>query len=79
MKNNRRSTKTRELMYDFRIISEVCRDKCKEYFKARLQLEWFVNNNPEWNNNLNRIYQLTDKIFGDFDNYIEELKDEEEK
>ena len=79
MKNYRRSTTKRDLIYDFRIISEVCRDKCKEYFKARLQLEWFVNNNPEWNNNLNRIYQLTDKIFGDFDNYIEELKDEEEK
>ena len=79
MKNTRRSQTKRDLMYDFRIISEVCRDKCKEYFKARLQLEWFVNNNPEWNNNLNRIYQLTDKIFGDFDNYIEELKDEEEK
>ena len=77
MKNNRRSTTTRELMYDFRIISEVCRDKCKEYLKARLQLEWFVNNNPDWNNNLDRIYKLTDKVFNNFDKYIEELKNEE--
>ena len=79
MKNNRRSTTTRELMYDFRIISEVCRDKCKEYFRARLQLEWFVNNNPEWNNHNNRIIDLADKVFGDFDKYIKELKDEENK
>ena len=35
MKNNRRSTTTRELMYDFRIISEVCRDKSKEYFNSK--------------------------------------------
>ena len=77
MHNNRRSTTKRDLMYDFRIISEVCRDKCKEYFKARLQLEWFVNNNPEWNNNLNRIYKLTYKVFYDFDKYIEELINEE--
>ena len=66
-------------MQDFRMISEVCRDKCKEYFKARLQLEWFVNNNPEWNNHNNRIIDLADKVFGDFDKYIKELKDEENK
>ena len=77
MKNYRRSTTKRDLMYDFRIISEVCRDKCKEYFKARLQLEWFVNNLPDWNNHLNRIYKLTDKVFYDFDKYIEELINEE--
>tara|TARA_R100001591_G_scaffold81260_1_gene88227 strand:+ start:330 stop:569 length:240 start_codon:yes stop_codon:yes gene_type:complete len=77
MKNYRRSTTKRDLMYDFRIISEVCRDKCKEYFKARLQLEWFVNNHPDWNNHLNRIYKLTDKVFYDFDKYIEELINEE--
>ena len=66
-------------MQDFRMISEVCRDKCKEYFRARLQLEWFVNNNPEWNNHNNRIIDLADKVFGDFDKYIKELKDEENK
>ncbi len=65
----------REEMADFKLLSEVCRDKCKEYFKSRLQLEMFVTRNPNYRSQMGAINQIANKIFINFDKYLEGLDD----
>ena len=72
-----RSQRERQEIRDFNLIASVCRDKAKEYFNSKLALEWYIHMNPRRMGYLNQINEYVDEVFGNFDKYLKELKDEE--
>ena len=57
------SKKGRDEMYLFKIVQGKLRDAEKEYLKARIHMEMFINKHPHtiehWQEEVDRIYEST--------------------
>jgi hypothetical protein len=63
MEKNQMNKKERDEMILFKVVQGKLRDAEKEYLKARIHMEMFINNHPnkidQWQHEVERVYEAT--------------------